>query len=599
MSGERPVRVRRINRALLLVLIAAALAVLVTFLLPSLADRESPDRRGESTGITDELARGLPPDHPRTTFTDAAAAFGLTLRHGPSERRSVLPEDMGSGCALEDLDGDGDLDLFVIAFCGNVEAGRAEEAKPPATGPTHRLFRNDEGRFTDVTAASGLGTRDFGIGVAAGDVDGDGRLDLYVTAYGRNRLFLNRGGLRFEESTDKAGVGDTGFGSGAAFSDVDRDGDMDLYLSNYVNFTWDGQKPVPSKWGGYSLPSTLNPSSFAPAANRFFRNRGDGTFEEMAKALGIEDAEGRGLSCTFADFNEDGWPDLYVLNDVSKNAYFENRGDGTFEDRSLESLSADYRGAMGNAVCDLDEDGDLDLFITHWIAQENGLYINLLHESAKRAGSPMRLMFGDKSNFWGLGATGLNYVGWGTAFFDYDLDGTVDLAVVNGSTMPSDSDPGRLTPQPPQLFWHKRGERFFEIGDEAGSVLTKPLSGRGLVDGDLDGDGDPDLIITENFGPLHVWRNEGPTGAALTVRLRKGAGNRFGVGALVRVTAGGRTQTQAVGAGTSYLCHRPLELRFGLGGAATADVEVRWPDGKLSKRQGVAAGTRLELDHAD
>ena len=594
MSRGRSVRVRRITNAVLIVAVAGALAVAVPFLLPG-NDPPAPDHGASATGITDELGRRLPDDHPRTHYVEASAAFGLAVRHGPAVRRSVLPEDMGSGVALEDFDGDGDLDLFVVGFAGNVGAGHAESAAPPEEGATHRLFRNDGGRFVDVTDASGLATRDFGIGVAAGDVDGDGRLDLYVTAYGPNRLFLNRGGLRFEEATAKAGVGDPGFGAGAGFADVDRDGDLDLYVCNYVDFRWDGEKAEASEWGGYSLPYTLNPSSFAPAANRFYRNRGDGTFEEVAAALGLHDPEGRSLGCAFADFNDDGWPDLYVLNDISKNAYFENRGDGTFEDRSLASAGADYRGAMGNAVGDLDEDGDLDLFITHWIAQENGLYVNLVREVEQRTGAPAALMFMDKANLWGLGATGLSYVGWGAAMFDYDLDGAVDLAVVNGSTMPSDADPTRLTPQPPQLFWHKRGERLFEIGAEAGAVWTKPISGRGLAEGDLDGDGDLDLVVTENCGPLHVWRNEGPVGGRITVRLQAPGGNRFGIGARVRVTSQGVTQMKEVGAGSSYLCHRPLELVFGLGAAAAADVEVRWPDGRLTHRKAVPAGTRLEI----
>lgn len=577
--------------------VVGALAVIATAFLPNSADRDAPQRGKTPKGITDTLARSLPEDYPRTQFLDVTKAVGAVWRHGPAKRRSLLPEDMGSGCALEDFDGDGDLDLFVVNFAGNTEKGRAVDAVPPESGEPHRLFRNDDGRFTDVTADSGLGVRAFGIGVAAGDADGDGRLDLYVTAYGRNRLFLNRGDLRFEDATESAGVGDMGFGAGAAFADVDRDGDMDLYLCNYVDFQWDGRSPPQGQWRGYSLPATLNPSSYPPAANRFYRNRGDGTFEDVAVALEIDDPEGRSLSCTFADFNDDGWPDLYVLNDVSKNAYFENRGDGTFEDRSLTSLSADYRGAMGNAVCDLDGDGDLDLFITHWIAQENGLYQSLLREAAAKDGAKP-LMFMDSAERWGLGATGLNFVGWGTAFFDYDLDGTVDLAVVNGSTMPSESDPDVLARQRPQLFWHKKGDRFFEVGKLAHDPFSDLLSARGLVDGDFDGDGDPDLVVTENCGPLHVLRNEGPTGGWLKVKLRGQRGNRFGVGARVRVTVGSDTQTKEVGAGTSYLCHRPLELLFGLGDAPKADVEVRWPDGRVTKREGVPAGSRVVLDDA-
>lgn len=597
MSRRRSSRVRRIVYASVIVALVGGIAVFLPSLLPGSADRPTPQGGLETAGITDTLARHLPDDYPRTRFVDVTSALGLDVRNGPSTRQSLLPEDMGSGCALEDFDDDGDPDLFLVSFGGNVQKGRAQDAAAPKAGDTHRLYRNDGGRFTDVTAGSGLDVRALGMGVAVGDADGDGRLDLFVTSYGRNRLFLNRGALKFEDATDAAGVGDTGFGSGAAFADADRDGDMDLYVCNYLDFQWDGRKPKPGEWHGYALPATLNPSSYAPVPNRYYRNRGDGTFEEVAESLGLDDAEGRSLSCTFADFNDDGWPDLYVLNDVSKNAYFENQGDGTFEDRSTASLSADYRGAMGNAVCDLDGDGDLDLFITHWIAQENGLYLNLLREREEmRGAAPM--IFMDQADHWGLGATGLNYVGWGSAFLDYNLDGTVDLAVVNGSTMPSEGDPSVLTRHRPQLFWHKKGARFFEVGTVANDPFQDALSARGLVDVDFDRDGDPDLIVTENCGPLHVARNEGPAGAWLSVTLRAPQGNRFGVGARVRVTVGDETQMREVGAGTSYLCHRPLELLFGLGTASAADVEVRWPDGHVTQREAVPAGTRLVMHDA-
>ncbi|MCA9321059.1 MAG: CRTAC1 family protein, partial [Planctomycetes bacterium] len=462
--------------------------------------------------------------------------------------------------------------------------GQAASATPPAGGPTHRLFRNDAGHFVDVTQDSGLAVRDFGLGVAVGDIDNDGRLDLYLSNYGKNRLFRNLGGLRFEDITDQAGVGDTGFAGGAVFGDPDRDGDLDLYVCNYLDFRWDGDTSEESAAGGYSLPFTLNPSSYDPQANRYFRNLGDGRFEEVSQALGIDDPQGKSLSATFVDFNEDGWPDLYVLNDVSKNSYFENRGDGSFEDRSLSSLSADYRGAMGNAIGDMDADGDLDLFITHWIAQENGVFANRWRDrDPAEVPTDRGLYFADMAEMVGLGAASLNFVGWGTAYCDFDLNGVLDLVVVNGSTMPSNQDPSQLVAQRPQLFWQKEGWGFYEMGSAAGSCWSQVWNARGLAEGDLDGDGDLDFVVTTNYGPVKILRNEGPTGHWFGLRLRQPEINRFAVGARITLTAGGRRQVAEVGAGTSYLCHRPLTLTFGLGTAMHIEkLEVNWPDGAVT-----------------
>ncbi len=597
MSRRLTKRQRLILRATVVVVLLTAACVIA---YPYLGIDPPPSTRHSRRieGITDRLARALPEDHPRTRYVEAAADFGVELVHGSGSRSDLLPEDMGPGLALDDLDGDGDLDLVLVALSGPIRAGRAEDAEIPTSGPTHRLFRNDGGRFTDVTAGSGLDRRDFGIGVALGDVDGDGLLDIYLTCYGPNRLLRNLGDLRFEDVTESAGVGDAGFAGGAVFGDPDRDGDLDLYVCNYVDFIWDGKTAPPSDWGDYSLPATMNPSSYGPpAGNRYYRNRGNGTFDEVAKELGIDDAEGKSLTATFADFNEDGWPDLYVLNDVSKNAYFENLGRGRFEDRSLTSLSADYRGAMGNAVGDLDGDGDLDLFITHWLAQENGAYTSFWRDrSPAELEAGKGLVFADVADMVGLGAASLEFVGWGTAFMDHDLDGVPDIVVVNGSTMPSKSDKKRLEPQRAQLFWQKPGKGFYELGSAAGDCWSELWCARGLAEGDLDGDGDLDIVVSSNFERLRILRNEGPTGHWLTVRLRQPDGNRFAVGARVELEVGGRLQAGEIGAGTSYLSHRPLQLTFGLGAATRADrLLVVWPDGRRRELKDVEGDRVLEI----
>ncbi len=593
MSGRGSTRRRRINRALIVVGCLAAVSVALPFVV---GDQGGATEDNLREGITDRLKRRLPDEHAQTTFEDATKKFGVDVRHGAAQRASLLPEDMGPGCALDDFDGDGDLDLFLVGFAGNVGAGTSSDISPPANGATHRLLRNDGGVFKDVTAASGLAIRDYGIGVAVGDVDGDGLLDLYVTCYGPNRLLRNLGGLRFEDVTAPAGVGDDGFGAGAAFGDIDRDGDLDLYVCNYVQFSWDGKPHRSSDWGGFSLPYTLNPSSFEPAPNLLYVNDGTGKFTDRAEERGVQDAAGRSLACTFADFSNDGWPDLYVLNDVSKNAYFEGTGQGRFEDRSLDSLAADYRGAMGNSVADIDGDGDLDLFITHWIAQENAMFVNLLAERNRGGVTPPKpVAFADQADWHGLGAAALSFVGWGTAFLDYDLDGVLDLVVVNGSTMPSQEDPDLLVAQRPQLFWHQPRGVFYEVGGVGGAPFEETWRARGLADGDLDGDGDVDLVITDNHGPVRILENLGPCGNWLTIALRQPKRNRFAVGAHVRVTTAAGTVVQEVGAGTSYLCHRPRRLTFGLGSDTTARVEVRWPDGEVTLRERVEGGRRVEI----
>jgi hypothetical protein len=535
------------------------------------------------------------------TFTDVALAAGLRFQHFTGTRSTQLPEDMGSGAAWGDYDGDGDPDLFLVN-----EAGPLGDGPEAAAAARSALFRNDGGRFTDVTDAVGLEVTGWGMGAAWGDYDGDFDLDLFVTRYGTNLLFRNERG-RFTDVSSAAGVGGLdGFWTGAAWGDYDRDGDLDLYVCGYVRFTADRDAARQTSLQFRSqVPFTLNPSSYPPERNLLYRNEG-GRFREVARDAGVDNPAGRSLSAAWADFDLDGWPDLYVANDVSDNAMFVNLGNGRFRDASHAALVADYRGAMGLGIGDWENDGDFDIFITHWIAQENALYENQRGVFPATADAPMRFI--DYADAEGLGQIALDFIGWGTAFFDYDNDGRLDLLVVNGSTFQDPADPTRLIPMKNQLFWnagHDKG--FYETGATAGSVFQEANVGRGLAVADHDGDGDLDALVTVNGGRPRLLRNDGGSrrswlrvvlrGPARRASGRGPATSSFATGALVRVSTGGASLLRQVGDGPSYLCQSPPgEVFFGLGDAETVDrLEVAWPSGHTQSVTGLPARATVTL----
>ncbi len=533
----------------------------------------------EEEGITRSLDRSLERPATHLRFTDVAEQAGIRFDHFPFRRTSQLPEDMGSGGAWGDYDGDGWPDLFLVNFAAPL--GVPDEQLAASTA-TDRLYRNrGDGTFEDVTESAGVGAAHRGMGANFVDYDGDGDEDLFVTSWGRNILWENQGDGTFRDVTERAGLGAEGFWAGSSWADYDLDGDLDLYVCGYVRYV-----PLPpgsdaARMGDAENPFTINPSSHPPVANHFYVNRGDGRFDERGAAAGIRGEMGRSLAAAWADFDGDGWPDLYVANDVSDNAMYLNRGDGSFRDVSYESLVADYRSSMGIAVGDWDGNLRLDLFLTHWVAQENAQFSNRT-PATPSAGADHALRFRDDADRVGLGQIALDLVGWGTAFVDFDNDGLLDLFVANGSTLQRRDDPTQMVPMQPHLYWNRgREEGFFEVGAEAGFRTEVPGVGRGAAYADYDADGDADLFIVRHGGRARLLRNDSPGGNWITLRLRAHSGHPSGSGARIEVHADGRSYLREAGAGPSYLSQNHSDVLVGIGGADRVErVEVRWPGGR-------------------
>ena len=528
------------------------------------------------------------------TFVDATDEAGIRFQHSSGTRSSLLPEDMGSGAAFADIDNDGDLDLYIV----NIPRPLTQDTNV-GNPKTDVLYRNNaDGTFTDITDSAGVGHPGYGMGCVFADYDGDGNLDLYVTNYGANVLYHNNGDGTFSDITKTAGVGCELWSTGAAFADVDADNDLDLYVCNYVTYDLEKleQLQAESLQSGKPVPSALNPHVFEPQDNVFYRNNGDGTFSDVTTEVGIAAPGGRSMQCLFSDFDNDNDLDLYVANDTSVNYVYRNEGNGAFTDVSNASWAADFRGSMGLTAGDYDGDGDTDLFMSHWIDEENALYRNLLKEDP----SSEHIRFVDESYSAMLAEVSIKHIGWGTALFDYDNDGDLDIFVTNGSTFQELNDPEVLIPQADALYRNNGDGTFTDVSESTGIATLATRVGRGATFGDYDNDGDVDIFIVNNYAPPTLLRNDGGNrNGWLHVELVGIDGNRNAIGAKIQLKTADQTQIREVYAGESYMSSNSFIAEFGVGNATMIEtLQVTWLNGETRVLHNIPANQQLRVKQA-
>ncbi|HEX2645294.1 MAG TPA: CRTAC1 family protein [Thermoanaerobaculia bacterium] len=516
-------------------------------------------------------------------FTEVTAAAGLRFTHNSGrDGRKLLPETLGSGAAFLDFDGDGWLDIFLV---------NSRDWKSKGRKSLPALYRNKgDGSFADATKGSGLDVQLYGLGVAVGDYDNDGRPDLYLTALEGDRLFHNEGTGKFKDVTAAAGIRNASFGTSAAFLDYDKDGKADLFVANYVQ--WSEAKDLWCSLDG-ATKSYCTPESYKGTASRLFRNLGGGKFADAGQKAGIADPTSKSLGVAVLDFNQDGWPDLFVANDTQPNKLYRNLKNGTFAEEGLEAGVAFgedgvARGAMGVDAADYDRSGRPHLLVGNFSNEMLALYHN--------EGSGV---FVDEAPASSVGQASLLTLTFGAFFFDYDLDGRPDILAANGHI---EEEIHRVQPrvqyrQPALLFRNLGQGKFAPAIAEVGPDLGRPRVARGAAYGDYDRDGDLDVLLTENHGPAHLFRNDGGNrNRWLRVRAVGTRSSRDGFGAVVRVSSPGGRQWQMVRGGSSYCSQSELTLTFGLGRDARADLEVEWPSGVRQRFPGVAAGQTVTVE---
>jgi hypothetical protein len=514
-------------------------------------------------------------------FDAATRAAGLNFVHanGASPEK-YLAETMGSGAVFFDFDADGWVDLFLV------DGGSVAASATTARGG-HRLYRNmRNGTFADVSARSGIQHREYGMGACAGDIDNDGRVDLYLTNYGANVLYRNMGNGAFNDVTRAAGVGLPAWSTSCAFLDADHDGDLDLFVANYL----DAPKSINPFCGNPQrrIRVYCHPLNFKGLPSVLYRNDGKGVFTDASAAAGIGTHVGNGLGVAVGDYDDDGWPDVFVANDGVPNFLFHNDGKGRFSEVGLAvgvAVGRDgrARAGMGTEFGDYNGDGRLDLVVTNHEFETHSLFRN-----------DGNGLFTDDTVAGGIGPATLPFVGFGVAFLDFDNDGLLDLSIVNGHVIDNTSlfRAGSTHAQPKLLFRNTTGRRFEEVGKRSGRGFASTGVGRSLVTADVDNDGDVDLLATNNGAAPDLLLNTGGTrGNALLVHLVGIRSNRDGIGARLTAMAGGRTQTREVKSGSSYLGQSETRVPFGLGQSTVVEeLRIRWPGGQTETVRDIPAG---------
>ena len=525
------------------------------------------------------------------SFTNVAAQAGLTATtvFGGREQNRYLLETTGCGAAFFDFDNDGRLDAFLVN-------GTTLEGFPKGQEPTNHLYRNrSDGTFEDVTARAGLAASGWGQGVCAGDYDNDGYPDLYVTYYGQSRLYHNRGDSTFEDVTARAGLTETRlrWGTGCAFLDFDHDGRLDLFVANYIDLDLK-TAPVPEsglcRYRG--IPVACGPPGLVGGKNALYRNRGDGTFEDVSERTGITKASGTyGLGVSTLDFDGDGWTDLYVANDSNPSTLYRNKGGSGFEDIAVAAgcaYSADGKNqaGMGVAVGDFDRNGTLDIFKTNFAGDTSTLYAN--------SGDG----YCDDRTF--AAGVGINtrWLGWGAGFLDLDNDGWLDLFLANGHVYPEAWQiPGEASyKQRKVVYWNRAGGRFEDVSERLGAPVTTPAAARGAAFGDFDNDGSVDVLVNNVNDTPALYRLVSHGNHWITLKLVGTRSNRSAIGARVRCIVPGLRLEDEVRGGGSYISQNDLRVHFGLGRTARVEgVLVRWPSGVVEQWSDIPADQVLTL----
>lgn len=534
------------------------------------------------------LATAQPTD---LRFIDVTSNSGLETFDGlqGSVTKEHIIEVMGGGAAFLDYNADGYLDILLVRGSTIEQFGRGGDLMCA-------LYRGDgQGTFQDVTREAGLTARGWGQGVALGDFDGDGKIDFFLTGYGSNALYRNLGDGTFEEVARSAGIANSLWSLGASFSDLDRDGDLDLYVSNYLAYPLDRlpKRDANCNYRGFDV--FCGPRGLTGLRDSLYLNDGRGHFEDVAAERSIDEGRLYGLGVLVADYNNDSWPDIFVANDLTANLFYQNNGDGTFEELAVltgTAFSQDgvEEGSMGVDVADIDQDGWLDLYYTNSSYESNSMLVN------NGDGSFTNLTYAS-----GHGRSTHLFVGWGVAFGDLDNDSRQDLFVVNGHLYPeADRFEMGLKYEQRWLAFMNRGNRqFSERGEDYG--LTKRYKSRGLALGDYDNDGDLDVVVNNLDGPPTLLRNEGGNHSPwLLVDVRGSAGDRSAIGARVRATSGGRTQLREVRSSASYLSANDLRQHFGFGTDERIErLTVRWPSGRTLSLGSVALNQVLVVEEPD